>query len=201
MRKLEDEAELTLTRLFTGQPFRLDPDKQTVVATWLVMTSIVADYEDLNTVSTHHMQRKALFNNRKPPKQGWTVWIGYHPRARWTPTYTIAPFLYLRPEILAKRSSDLVTHYNSSISTQIIGEFFIQVTHAPKPFPLDKWHFPPLPEGGILRRIWPGGQYSLLWPPRPMSDFDVHVATNALRIYMIRSALTSRYPEYLPDYA
>ena len=155
MRELDDESESVLTPLFTGKPLRLTQEQQTTVATWTVMKAIVAEYEDPSDVSTHHTQRKVLFTRKLPPAQGWSVWIGYYPRRIWTPTYAIAPFLFLPPNTLAKRSSPLATHYNGSITTQVIGELFIQVSHAPKPFGIGKWRFPPLPDGGVLRRIWP----------------------------------------------
>jgi len=186
MRKLDDTAAPLLTSLITGKAARLTPGHQLIIATWAVMKAIVAEYEDPHETTTHHMQRKSLFRNKRPP-EGWAVWLGYFPRKRWTPTYALHPFQYVRPDILAKRNNPRATYYNASITTRVLGELFIQVVHAPIKFRIRDWRFPLLPNGGEPRRIWPPTTFSLKWPPPPMSPHDEEIATVALRDHIARN--------------
>lgn len=181
MRELEDDAEPFLTPLFSGHPIRLEPKAQELVATWAAMKAIVAEYEDPDEISTHYAHRKSLYENRRPPQEGWTVWIGYFPRQTWTPTYTLSPFLYLSAERRAKRKGPLATYYNASITTRAIGNLFLQVAHAPKKFGAENWKFPRLPNGGVLVRIWPATTFSVSWPLSPLSARDAEVARNLMR--------------------
>jgi hypothetical protein len=148
----------------------LSAEQQATVATWAAVKAVVAEYEDPKDTSVHHMHRKRFLNRKRPREKGWTVWLGYHPRQTLTPTYAIHSFLFLRPEQLAKRFDSRATHYNGSITTQVIGELFIQVSHPPKPFRIENLRFDPLPDGGVIRRIWPPNNFSIVWPPSTMSE-------------------------------
>jgi len=160
---------------------RLAPSDLSEIATWAVMKAIVIDHIDPEDATTHHMQRYAVFKNQRPPQNGWAVWLGHHPREDWVPLIRSAPFLGLSKSALAKRKTRIATHYNSSIISYVVGELFVQVLHAPKPFRVDKWSFPILPDGGSLRRIWPPSYFDIMWPPQPMSDRDVEIAFNLFR--------------------
>ena len=172
MRKLDDKGEPILTALLTGRSIRLDPQHQQLAATWAIMKAIVAEYEAPNESSVHYTHRGYLFRNRRPPKHGWAVWIGYFPREEATPIYSIAPFLYLPTEQLRKRKDPRATYYNGSITTYVVGVLFIQVIHGPKRFHVERVRFPPLKDRGVLIRVWPPAAYGMR---------DARTARNLLR--------------------
>jgi hypothetical protein len=197
MRKLEERLDPLLADLFAGRARRIAPGELIDLATWAVMKAIVIDHIDPEDATTHHMQRYAVYANQQPPKSGWAVWLGHYPRSTWEGIFRSSPFLALSSEALAKRSSDLATHYNGSIISYAVGELFVQVVHAPKPFGIDKWSFPVLPDGGAVRRIWPAPAFGLVWPPQAMSGSDLTIAINLFRDFMTRSTRAKRYPETL----
>ncbi|MEX2615944.1 MAG: hypothetical protein WD767_07600 [Alphaproteobacteria bacterium] len=181
MRELDQKAAPVLELLFSGRCERLTTEEQSIVASWASMKAIVAEYENPEEISTHHMHRKRFFRRQLPPEKGWAVWIGYFPRETFEPKYFTAPFLYVRPEILAKRVSTRANYFNSAITTLVIGLLFIQVLWAPKRFGVHDIIYPVFPEGGMLQRIWPPNKYSLKWPPAHLSTLDANTATVSLR--------------------
>jgi hypothetical protein len=181
MRRLEDAAEPIIAPLITGCRMRLNQSQQEIAATWSIMKTIVAEFEDPDQITTHHMQRKRLFTSRRPPEEGWVVWMGHYPNPPSAPSYFHYPFQYLDEKILAKRNDPRATYFNASITTQIIGKLFIQVGHAPKKFGITRWRFPHLPDGGFLYRTWPKTSYSIAWPPIQLTRRDAGIATRAFR--------------------
>ena len=188
MRQLDDRARPIIVPILKGQHTRISTSDQTVIAAWATMKAMVAEYDDPDHVTTHHTHRKRMRAKQLPPNNGWVIWIGHFPRKIWTPTWTSYPFLVLPRKVIEARGSDRATHYNGQASTQVVGEIFIHIIRAPMPLFLRNWTFEPLPDGGILNRIWPATNYSIAWPPRPMSDRDAYTATRMFRRIMERSA-------------
>ena len=186
MRTLEERIDNLLAALFTGDELRLTEDDLTSLATWAAMKAVVLDSIDPKDATTHHMQRYALYRNQRPPSSGWAVWIGHHPRKEQDMVYRSAPFLVAPKNMPAERPPYLATHFNASIISYVVGELFVQVVHAPKPFGIEKWTYPRLPNGGSLRRIWPLPSFQVAWPPAPMNDHDVGVAFNLFRGRIVR---------------
>jgi hypothetical protein len=181
MRRLEERLDLILVSLFTGKEMRIAPSDLADIATWAVMKAIIIDHIDPEDSTTHHMQRYAVYNNQRPPKNGWAVWLGHYPRKTCELLIRSAPFLSLPKTALAKRKTRLATYYNGAIISYVVGELFVQVVHGPKPLGINKWTFPILPDGGSLRRIWPPSSFDVVWPPSAMSNRDLEVALNLFR--------------------
>jgi hypothetical protein len=90
------------------------------------------------------------------------------------------PFLYLSPKQELRRGSNIrATHFNSHITTLVIGKVFIQVIRSPARGFVDRWRFS-LPHKGSLFRIWPPTGVSIVWPGRFMTDLDADRAAGAM---------------------
>lgn len=189
MRTLDEKAAPLLTPILTGQSVRISPAQQATIAAWAVMKAIVAEYDDPDYATTHHMQRRRVMNKQLPPEQGWGVWLGHFPHKLWTPTRSFFPFqlssgAHIRARI-EKHGNDLATYFNGHVFTHIFGEIFIQSIHAPHPRLVRNWRFPRLPDGGQLVRIWPTTDYSINWPPHRMTRRDVDIATITFRQFLV----------------
>jgi hypothetical protein len=195
MRKnIEDPAKPILTALIKGDALRLSPDQQQRIATWAALKAMVAEYDHNSWVTTHHTHRKYLMRKYSPPLQSWAVWIGAYKRNRWSAHWISSPFLYDSPKQEARRGSNIAaTYYNSHISTQVIGELFIQVIRSPSRS-LQRWRFSP-PDKGTLFRIWPPSEVSINWPGKVMSDRDADYVAGAMYFFLLevgRKSLAAR---------
>jgi hypothetical protein len=182
--KLDEPAIPIVTALIEEQSIRLTPEDQAKVASWATLKAMVAEFDINSHVVTHHTHRKYLMSHHVPPKKGWTVWIGHHVR---TPAgkfhWGSFPALILPGRVVAKRKSKKATYYNSAATSQLIGQLFIQVMRSPHHDLVSKWRFD-TPNGGILFRIWPPSEASIVWPSRSMSGRDVDYAIGALKAWL-----------------
>jgi hypothetical protein len=184
MRKIEDAARPILIPLILGQQTRISHDDQSIISTWAVLKSMIADYDNGSNGTVHHMQRKYIMRKSSPPTIGWGVWIGHYERKNWVPEWISRPFLLLHEKHAAKRSSRNATYFNSNVSTQIIGKLFVHVMHSPMPGLIKRWRFPP-PQKGSLFRIWPQGQFSIKWPSSALTDVDADRISDAFAAFLI----------------
>lgn len=186
MSRFEDRTKPILTPLLVGHQTRITPEQQSVIAGWACMKAMVAEYEHDEAVTTHHMQRKRMIRKQLPPEEGWGVWIGHYERKDWVPHWISTPFLLLPDAITAMRVDRRATYYNSHVSTQIIGKLFIQIIRSPMPNLITRWRFSP-PERGLLYRIWPRTNTSVVWPPRAISDRDADYIAGAFKAFLERA--------------
>ena len=78
MSRLETAAKPHLTSLILGKKCNLDKQAQHSLAAWIVMTSIMAEFTDIKTVSIPAIHRNQLRISGNPP-DGWQIWTGrYH---------------------------------------------------------------------------------------------------------------------------
>jgi hypothetical protein len=165
MKRIEDEVKPIMTPLILGQPRRLSPKDQEIIAAWAVLKSIVTNYDGEAKIVTHHMQRKFLKRHRRAPEKGWGVWICNFDRQNWRTEWVSRPFRILPDKQAAKHADGRVAFYNGNATTQFIGKLLIHVINTTAPRCIEKWDFP-IPPRGIIVRIWPSRRnYSLLWPP------------------------------------
>lgn len=184
MRQIENRARPVMMRLIDGQSFlrgetaQITPEQQKIIATWAVLKAMVAEFDQHGWVTTHHMQRKYFLRTQSPPK-GWTVWIGPFLRGNWNPHWISHPFLFRSPKQEVRKGPDVAaTYFNSGISTQIIGQLFIQVIRSPSHTFIEGWRFS-LPDKGSFFRIWPAANYNIAWPGQFMSDRDADYVSGA----------------------
>jgi hypothetical protein len=190
-RNVENKARRVMISLMRGDRFRLRPHQQRLVATWAILKAMVAEYDPTGYVTSHHTHRKFLMNHGVPPTEGWTVWIGHYQRYQWQGHFISIPFLFLSPKQEARRTNNRATYYNSSISTQVIGQLFIQVIRSPARDFIKRWRFT-TPEKGALFRIWPPTPFSVSWPSKIMTDRDADYAAGALKTFLEERAYAKR---------
>jgi hypothetical protein len=189
MRKhIEDLARPVMTCLIRGHQLRLSPDQQKHIAAWAALKAIIAEYDSQGWVTTHHTHRKHLMRAFTPPLQGWTIWIGNYVRDKWVPHWGSMPFLVVSNKQALRMGSDrTATYYNSHVSTQVIGQLYIQVIRTPSREVIDRWRFT-LPEKGSFFRIWPPSGISISWPGRVMTDRDADYVMGALYEFLLSCA-------------
>lgn len=168
---------------FTGQPIRLTPREQKAIATWAVLKAMIAEFDSLGWVTTHHMQRKQFMRTLSPPRRGWSVWIGHYVRAQWQPFWSSTPFFYGSEKQIARFPDLRPRFYNSHISTQVVGQLFIHVIRSPAIKFINNWRFT-TPDRGSVFRIWPPSEISLNWPGTTMTDRDADYVASAMATFL-----------------
>jgi hypothetical protein len=155
MRKWVDEpAKPLMIPLMTGAHTRVTPAQQRIIATWAAMKAMVIEHGESEIVTTHHMQRKYLRRQLRPPNR-WSIWIGRYIGSNNAPmTLSTTAFLVLDDRLSARRPDRSATYYNSQVTTQIIGQLLIHVIRSPHPRLARMFRFD-LPRRHALFRIWP----------------------------------------------
>lgn len=179
MRSIEDQARPLMIPLILGQHTRLSAAQQQKIATWIALKAMVSEYDAGDFVTTHHTQRKRMMRVQLPPVQGWGIWIGNYTRELWRPEWMSIPFLVVPKPREGQDLNLPPTHYNGHSSTQVINKLFIQVIRLPMADFVEGWRFP-VPDGGGLFRIWPPTQFSIKWPPKPLTDREADLIASAI---------------------
>jgi hypothetical protein len=107
--QIENRARPIMILLIKGQHVRLSPDQQKIIATWAAMKAMVAEYGELESVTTHHAHRKYLMRHRLPPQRGWSIWIAHYRQQNAPVLWFASPFLVLPDHLAARRPSRRAT--------------------------------------------------------------------------------------------
>jgi hypothetical protein len=185
-RQIDDRARPIMIPLIKGEPVRLSPDQQRIIATWAAMKAMVAEYGESECVTTHHAQRRYLMKHHLPPKNGWSIWIAHYRRANAPMLWLASPFLVLPDHLAARRPDRRATYYNGHASTQVIGELVIHVIRSPHPRLARMFRFH-LPRRQAIFRIWPPTVYGLGWPAGTIDDASASYIADAVKGFLTRS--------------
>jgi len=180
MSRLENKIKPILGPLVDGQCGRLSEQDQYILATWITLKVMIAEFDNPERVTVHHMQRKMMKRRQQPPKFGWRIWISRYDRDQWIPHY-INNTLNITPATAPLHSIGAyipVKRYNTQSVTLVIGKLFVHVIHSTARANVRLFRFPE-PAGTKLRRIWPISGYSIKWPPAIMSDDEADQAAGA----------------------
>ena len=172
MSLLDDAAKPLLTPLITGVATTLKADDQHIIAAWLAMKVMVAEFSRPADVSTPQDHRTALMKERKLPP-GWKIWIATHSSPWWQTGYHRhgATLGFGRGPVPPKRPSGK----NTQSVTLGIGALLAHIIASPSAVKFD------IPDeiGRYLIPIWPITS-DITWPPPPLSDADVELVATAM---------------------
>lgn len=168
MSQIEDSVKEILTPMLLGHGVELNFNEQNIVALWIVMRTIMAEYSDLKTQAIPQSHREYIYNNRSIPPN-WKIWIGKCEGEDWS-------FRYRHYSMGAYPQYDSLSHIygtikltpNVQFSSMGLGHFFIHAITGPDDI-LKYSHFDD--EVGLIQ-IWPHKFQFLLrryqkihWPP------------------------------------
>jgi hypothetical protein len=191
--QIENRARPVMIPLIKGQYVRLSPHQQQIIATWAAMKAMVAEYDESESVTTHHAHRKYLKRHCLPPERGWSIWIAHYPQQNGPMMWFASPFLVLPDHLAARRPSRRATYYNGQATTQIIGELLLHVIRSPHPRLARMFRFR-LPGKQAIFRIWPPTIYGIRWPAGSIDDASASYIGNAMKEFMMRRDSRSPSP-------
>jgi len=194
--KIEDPATDVLTRLFTGanNPTRITEDEQRLIASWIALRTMVAEYDHYSPHITHHMQRKRLWKTQTISRENWRVWIGNYEGREAGALWIQHSFLILPDAVSARRKTRTANYANGQTLTYVIGKLLIHIMYCPDPVLLKIWKFPALVSGKFVC-IWPTTGLSIMWPLPALTDDEAHFASSAFRQFILGTAMKRRTPD------
>jgi hypothetical protein len=186
MRRLENKIRPIIEPLLSGQPVRISPSDQKLLAIWAGMKAMVMEYHGSAWVTTHHTQRKRMMQKQELPARGWKIWIGNFERRKSNLHYAAHPFHIIHGR--SKMPSGLpMSHFNGHATTQVVKQLLIQIIRSPVPEIAEKWRFHPS-AAAKLRVIWPVSDFSISWPPPAMDDADAEYVSTAFFAHVTKRA-------------
>jgi hypothetical protein len=160
MSRLESATKPVLRPLMLGDQLQLDRRRQTILATWVCLKNMVAEFSDPATRTTDVADLRRMYVSQLPPERT-TVWIGEHEGNLWTTRYIHRGIRIADGPV---RPSDGLP-VNGHATTFAVGRIIFHLLALPDDFPYGA----PIPQGPIATRIrqihpstppfvWPQGQ-------------------------------------------
>lgn len=165
MSDIEAKAKPLLTSLFTGRSLKLGPQRQTSLATWVMLKALVHTHAEVTPNPIPEQHYKGFFRLRRP-LDGVVIWLGAHiPRLLDDGHLLVLEGRSQPLEPFADSTSEIVEGFQTGsaygwtlgfgiAAIQLFGSDFLDMQDAP----------PSEEVAPALRRIWPVKPRAT-WPP------------------------------------
>ncbi|WP_411350098.1 hypothetical protein [Paenibacillus sp. WLX2291] len=181
MSLIETKAKLNLTALISGDKTLLDEEAQLNLANWVTLSTIMAEYTDLQHKAISEDEQKEFYQHKKP-LDNWKIWIGKYRGTQWDQRYRHHGLMTVKKNTPLPKEK----FANTQASTFVLGELFIHATSSTEPLveltnPYDLRH--------TMIPIWPLQRQKLRWPPIEVftptfSDEEVNtIADEVIHLY------------------
>ena len=157
MSRLETKAKPLLSSMILQNPVVLEKEAQAIIASWVVMTSIVAEFTDQTSMAIP-ISHRGIFMKTVSPPSGWKIWIGKYEGEEWIQRYRHHGFNYVNPFL--PEGSALIG--SVQFSTFVVGSLLIHA--ASSTFSDDDIVFDSNFDDRLIQ-IWPIVHGECRWPP------------------------------------
>lgn len=154
MSRLETEVKPLLLAMIQNQAnahLSLSEPDQLAIARWAVKTSIMMQFTDMGSKTSHPDDDTAFYRAGQPLAMN-SVWLGRYEGTEWD-----RRFIHANVDLADRRTRQTLDKWGST--TIAIDSLIVYVLWDPQG-KLD----PMFPYGPSLRRIWPVGEFPA-WPP------------------------------------
>lgn len=181
MSRLQEESKAILEPILTGKATHLYKRQQTLIAAWIAMTVMVAEFIDRDSVAVDQEDRVRLKRRKRPPSH-WRIWIARgQPPAR-PPLYyhRAVAFADSVPEQELERvKSEAPAPSNTQTSTVRFGKHLIvhvmSSSHRGARGSIRRWLLPPKLSPFIFQ-VWPIQSFRIDWPPeRALTTAEIDI--------------------------
>lgn len=166
MSVLQSQTKPILVPLLNGEPYSLRRRDQAILATWVTMFAMVAEFRlrsgELAAIS--EAERKEFMASRLPLKN-WKIWIGAIDDETWRGRYVHTTLPVYSASDVEKRTSDGVPIPNTQTTSFVVNKLYV---HAISSSVVDL-HRQQI-STKIVQRIWPLFTKIIKWPPRYFLD-------------------------------
>lgn len=160
MSRLVSRTKLFVELMVLEKPVVISPDDQRDLATWIAISTIMAEFTDLKNIRVPPSDAAALWQNQEPP-DSWTIFIGRYAGEAWAP---------VRWRHLGQGYQKIVggRRYDWQATTYTLGAFVAHAFSSTDAIEVLRFRklWSPLP----MIRIWPvtADTADLSWPASPV---------------------------------
>jgi hypothetical protein len=175
MSMLQTKVKPLLLPLIQGEVSILDVKAQELLAAWIAMTVMVAEYFE-ERVSTTYGDRIYLRRAKKPSDR-WKIFVGHFVRGGWKPHLIHHTFLITSPTHHLKRNQSGTHMPNTQTTAFTVGQLYIFAASSPTDV-FEQWRVT-ADGAGKLMQIWPISRNILGWPPATLTDLEADIVSGA----------------------
>jgi len=180
MSRLQEEAKQFLVPLLLGKKSHLHRRAQRILAAWVAMTVMVAEFLYRDRLAIPATDRQWLRENRTAPAH-WRIWVGHQGRKN-APMYYKNVLTLVSEEEFKSVPHPALPEGNTQTTTISLGQHLLihvmsSVVGAPY---IRRWNIPAELAAG-LGQIWPIRNGTIRWPPRhdlTFSDRGIETLAN-----------------------
>lgn len=185
MSQLQNDAKSILLPLMKGERRTLNRREQVILAAWITMFVMVAEFQVPDKVAIHQDTRKRFKDTKQPPDR-WAIWLGMYTRQKWHGV-TVHSSIAVGSEKdgISARNPDGSARPNTHATTVVIGKLYVHVMGSIFPEFAKKQR---LARAGFpMARLWPRGLRPFTWPGSDLSDQQASGIATALIDYYRRN--------------
>lgn len=180
MGQLQEDTKPFLAPMLCGESTSLHRRAQKLIATWVTMTVMVAEFTNRDQIAISNEERLRFFNTVQPLPH-WRIWIGRHQRRTYSLwTHNCMPFTEEKAESIV---AGVEGEPNAQTSTILLGEHVI--IHVMSSIVARRiirlWPLPPS-VAPLMSQIWPVRNSHVAWPPVDALD-DIGIRLLADQLY------------------
>jgi hypothetical protein len=164
MSRLQSSAKPILVPMLEGRDIVLLKNSQTILAAWVGMTVMVAEFASRDKVAIPYSDRVFLRMNQRPPSH-WRIWIGSHRRQQQPMfAHNVLTFTKQKSQI---GFTDLPLASNTQTTTICLGEHLVIYAMSSEIARniIRRWRLP-TQIAPTLSQIWPVKSGRVTWPAK-----------------------------------
>jgi hypothetical protein len=139
MSQIEERVRPKITSMIHGDMSTLNASGQKDIASWIIMTSIMAEYTDIKAQAISEEYRETLFKTSNPPDGGWLIWLGKYNSSEWKFRYRHHGGAVATHQEFEELKQKGKIPPNMQSTCFVFGQLFINFISAPK-FYIDKYY-------------------------------------------------------------
>lgn len=179
MGRLQENVRPFLVPMLTGKSIRLHKRAQTILAAWIAMTTMVAEYVDRELVSVPQSDRDWLYQHKTAPKC-WRIWVAGGKRQTYALHSHRALIMISPEEEIESVPVDARRAANTQTTTLCLGKHLI--VHAMSSVVawsiIRRWKLP-APIRDLHDQIWPIRAGIVVWPQaHSLNDAGIALLTD-----------------------
>jgi hypothetical protein len=185
--QIQNRAKPYLLPLFEGKPSRLDEAAQSIIASWIAMTTMTASYSirGRERIAISQSDRDWLRSTLTAPKD-WRIWIGHCEEWARKEQWVHVTLPIFDSENIPETVTDNDRLPNTQTTAFKIGKLYAFSMSCPFPTTLFGWDWRTYPRAILfLHEIWPRAEGRVVaWPFARMATRDAEGIARAFLAYI-----------------
>ena len=168
MSVIQNQTKPILLPLLGGDRLTLRKRDQAILATWVTMFAMVAEFRlrsgDLTAITADERKQ---FMKTKNPLPNWKIWIGAIDDENWKGRYIHTTLPVYSSNDVVKRTGDDVPVPNTQTTTFVVNKLYVHaISSSVVDIQVQKI------SSKLVQQIWPLLSKTVKWPPRLLSPAD-----------------------------